>query len=187
MTELTPQEKLVVLQKMGLMPRDERDCFPEYLTLALKYADAQKEIASLQKQIELFNQNSNEQDEELERYKKALHERNKELEKKWNRVYDLEAKIEAANKKLAEFTTSDIPNNRGNYLDELAENIHDEICKPHARNGVSWAKLVQPIIWKWWEKYGENVLGAVLEVPRKEEKNGFVKLAGLMKKENTSP
>jgi len=82
----------------------------------------------------------------------------------WRKGKELEAKIESANKKLAEFTQSDIPSNRGNYLDELAENIHDEICKMHLRNGQSWAKLVQPIIWKWWEKYGENIL----EIPRKE-------------------
>ncbi len=44
MTELTPQEKLLALQKMGLMPRDDRDCFADYLKLAMKYSDAQKEI-----------------------------------------------------------------------------------------------------------------------------------------------
>ena len=47
----------------------------EYVTVK----DAQKEVADLQKQIELFNQNSNEQDQELHEFKVALSKRTSTL------------------------------------------------------------------------------------------------------------
>jgi len=62
------------------------------------------------------------------------------------------------------FEIDDIPNNHGNALDLLAEKLHDKIVKNQARNGQSWAKLLQPVIWKWWKEQTSSLVDVLSQI-----------------------
>jgi len=80
MTELSPQDKLVALQNMGLMPRDTRDCFPEYLEIAQKYSDLKTENINLSERLYAEQSNILESDQKLNTIFHIINSIQKELD-----------------------------------------------------------------------------------------------------------
>lgn len=78
---LTPQEKLVALQNMGLMPKDNNDCFSEFIELAQKYANLKEENAKLSERLYAEQTDVLESDQKLNTIYHILNSIQKELDK----------------------------------------------------------------------------------------------------------
>ena len=70
---------------------------------------------------------------------------------------------------------------------QLNDDYHAELTKAEAKIEAAKQIVEDEELWNHHEPEVRQLLRNALLIPRKEEKNGFVKLAGLMKKENTSP